>query len=111
MSEVKHTPGPWSPEPFVRAEGSESWGIFSDYLEPGYTGGAGGTWILLDSTTGYVEANAQLIAAAPDLLEACEALLHTEWNKKPGSLDEFEIRADVLEQARAAIAKAKAVER
>jgi hypothetical protein len=48
------------------------------------------------------EANARLIAAAPDLLESCEALLDL-----PKSDDWLNALRNVVTQARAAVAKAK----
>ncbi len=46
-------------------------------------------------------ANARLIAAAPDLLEACKALIEAS------KLSEYVWDSDAAQQARAAIAKAK----
>lgn len=43
--------------------------------------------------------NARLIAAAPDLLEACEAVAATTWSRNTATI--------IGEQVRAAIAKAK----
>lgn len=60
MSE--HTPGPWTA---IQVEGGE-WTIWRE-----------GTNHFVTETTGTMatEANARLIAAAPDLLEALEALV------------------------------------
>jgi hypothetical protein len=63
MSDTKHTPGPWVPND--QHSGSEIWRVESD----------NGNW----ANDGYIiasllgpdaEANARLIAAAPDLLKA-----------------------------------------
>jgi len=63
---MKHTPGPWN---------------------IGLPGGPSGRfWSLVNSEGNVVamqitsEANARLIAAAPELLEACKVFMH-EWNK------------------------------
>ena len=53
------------------------------------------------STTETTEANARLIAAAPDLLEACKAMLH-----RFGHLDTDAGKREATGEARAAIAKA-----
>jgi len=80
----KHTPGPWR----------------YDYA-PGYCGellAANGT-TLAEFVTEPSEANARLIAAAPDLLEALETWLEQY------SSEEYEDCPEVV-QTRAAIAKA-----
>ena len=76
---------------------------------------AAGPFAVLDSERNTIvkcagprkAANQALVAAAPDLLAALTAILHTELVKTPGNVNEFEIRAEVLEQARQAIRKAK----
>lgn len=60
-TEQKHTPGPWTAEGF---EGM-GWGIYATDEEP-VVWEMGG----IDN-----EANARLIAAAPDLLKACQAFV------------------------------------
>ncbi len=102
----KHTPGPWSYRKVPRKQeweidtkrcpnlGHESWTGMSvvfgcdDYPKMGKIAG---------------EANARLIAAAPDLLEALQAML-SEFNEQMAGIvnDEFA----VIAKARAAIAKA-----
>ena len=86
--ETKHTPGPW------RYDTNE----FSSYLV-----GADGSIIAGgEPHEGYMDGknpDERLIAAAPDLLEALEDLLHqAKFYKHEGGWD--------FEQARAAIAKA-----
>lgn len=66
MSKKAHTPGPWRVGPVddtrvEDADGNEVAQIDGDYNQPD-------TWPLM-------EANARLIAAAPDLLKALESLL------------------------------------
>ena len=58
MSEVKHTPGPWQ------------WTQHFDPTISIYKDGFGTLARLYDSAAGTGKANARLIAAAPDLLEA-----------------------------------------
>jgi hypothetical protein len=52
-------------------------------------------------------ADARLIAAAPDLLEACETLLEAQRKADAGEYGGFGDYVDAVEMARAAIAKAK----
>jgi hypothetical protein len=67
--ETKHTPGPWHYQfnGFAITIGDES--TRHNYLEHDYTVAKIGGNSMQD------EANARLIAAAPDLLEACEEAL------------------------------------
>lgn len=104
MSETKHTQGPWKA---VRAESPDNTGGFD--------------WAILDANSrivseafehvgqlsgGYdkrpAEANARLIAAAPDLLEALQEILGYRGGADNALDDEY-----VMERARAAIAKAE----
>ena len=95
MSNTTHTPGPWAAE-------------YSSYGEEIWFGGEGcGMWTI-DPPSVYMSgeeggataaANARLIAAAPDLLAACKALLRQcECSGAPDSPD--------MAKARATIAKA-----
>ena len=95
MSESKHTPGPW-----VTEHGS---------LYDAITSADGDicTWNhLVGRSRPPQKANARLIAAAPELLEACEDLLsdyeHLAYEPKMPP-----VRRRRIERARAAIAKAK----
>ena len=97
MSESKHTPGPWT-------QGWSKSGIDCVWLdgktEPEIGMGDDDEWI--DCGT---EANARLIAAAPDLLNALEAVLNEF--AKDGHGGEFEDgEHPYVDAARAAIAKA-----
>jgi hypothetical protein len=92
MSEHKHTPGPWKPrKSSYRIEGVEdTWCI---------------DWSPDQEEVAEIvhgEANAHLIAAAPDLLAACELALNgiELSNGVPYS-------EDVITELRAAIARAK----
>lgn len=96
MSGVKHTPGPWfgqagfSDDVEITAESREGMVAICS-MELGFTGRIGVEQ----------EANARLIAAAPDLLEAL-AVLVTDCSQ---IWSEAEFPA--LKQARAAIARAR----
>lgn len=65
MSEAKHTPGPWQ------------WTQHFDPTISIYKDGFGQIARLYDSSAGTGKANARLIAAAPDLLDALKALTHS----------------------------------
>lgn len=106
-----HTPGPWSVEesdPYIYIETE----LFGD--PPG--GIAPGTYtvaLLRDgfpvSSPDVVRANARLIAAAPELLEALERIANHEYRsdrRARGMVDVDEIES-LKRTARAAIAKAK----
>ena len=93
MSEIKHTPGPWA-ETYLPQHRMR---IFA----------AGGQTTICDValwTADYDEqqANARLIAAAPDLLEALKALLPEGWGK-----DDTMDHMPGVRLARLAIAKAE----
>ena len=85
---AKHTPGPWT-------QGTSAVGITCVWLdgltEPEHEMGPSHTWI--DCET---EANARLIAAAPELLSFVK-----EWLDRQGSDENY-----MTAKARAAIAKA-----
>lgn len=91
MSETKHTPGPWTKGPYGDLYGSN--GI------PVQVYGTGmGSTTLPDETS---KANAALVIAAPDLLEALKNLVEV----LDGLFDDGPVRG--IEEARAAIAKAE----
>lgn len=87
----KHTPGPWR---YLRENGSPTTGQHMIAgAKPGYLAE------VRDCGSEDVEANARLIAAAPDMYEALKALYN--------SIDScVELNPKVLFKARAAIAKA-----
>jgi len=60
---MSHTPGPWAVR---KAEGDELYEVYRE---------AGGELITYAAATTKQRVNANLIAAAPALLEACELLL------------------------------------
>lgn len=97
----KHTPGPWwhDDDGFVRADVGTS----GDFV---YSAPVADPHATKDIDPDEREANAHLIAAAPDLLAACEAVLpiieSLDSAKEEGDDDE-----PLAAQLRAAIAKAK----
>lgn len=106
MSESKHTPGPWIFEP--TEVGGGPWPHYG--LINGRDGGPVPIHIVLDPKLDVeddyeAQANARLVAAAPELLEALQAIIQREndfnrWGQ--GTL----IGDSVADNARRAIAKA-----
>lgn len=91
----KHTPGPWTVD--TNGGGRFSNSIAAKVVASGLIADVSDWWY----DVGQAEANAHLIAAAPDLLEALVELL-------PLADDEVSHTYDnVLDIARAAIAKAR----
>lgn len=79
MKTEKHTPGPWDTEPFpygftVSLDPLNAMRIYS--TDPG-TENEFTVGYSVDNDRQTRTANARLIAAAPDLLEACETAYHT----------------------------------
>lgn len=99
MSETKHTPGPWGGADHVEIvplTGPSSHCTLAYMPEPGH-------WFTADE----IKANSRLIAASPDLLEACKALaVETD---RLARLIYGELHGDsaAIIWARAAIAKAE----
>ena len=109
MDKTKHTPGPW----YVR-EDREFYQYHAQPIcianykdEDGYDDGLDVWWIcrLFDSWDKEAYANARLIAAAPDLLAACElsAYAEAEAGYGPGTPEQSTLSKECL----TAIAKAK----
>jgi len=104
MNETKHTPGPW------RISGESATTVQADYRAINSEGG-----VLIATALGYpnsgyfpsddeATANAALIAAAPELLEAAEGIVSRWdsplWKDQPHT-------GIFIDRLRAAIAKAK----
>ena len=112
-----HTKGPWivvrrNHRLMVRGGGCTTWPIGSSDVctwaerRRGARRGETPAWMGFDAET---EANARLIAAAPELLEACKAAL-TEmaaWEMDPD--DMLNTALEPIRSLRAAIAKAEGV--
>jgi hypothetical protein len=92
MSESKHTPGPWKIDPeWPPTKAHPDWRAIVSYYDDGCH---------RMSVSGHIgEANAHLIAAAPDLLSALEDSLYV-------GADEV-LKVIIRKTAREAIAKAK----
>ena len=105
---AKFTPGPWS----IRTEFGKLCIRPGDYNAKGYSSGyAPIAKVAGDERINNDEANARLIAAAPELLEACKRMmLWFEVEDDHSKMPEFMHRVDLCNQvemlASAAIAKA-----
>lgn len=95
MSETKHTPGPWK---VVRCNPSPTSGeVMISGSNPGYLAE------VRDCRSGDVDANAHLIAAAPELLDALQGLVRELSDSDDEGLIE---NAEPMIAARVAIDKA-----
>lgn len=110
MSERKHTPGPWTayhgwPDTGPLAQHPQWWSVTSAFD----TG-----WNRLSVNGHFGEANAHLIASAPDLLQSCQLALEALEALQGGCTDSDDgtVEAltvwcpEVIESLTAAIAKA-----
>ena len=106
MPESKHTPGPW----FVFGNGHCVGGPkgFIDGDPREQTAGVAMCGMRL-RTDDEAEANARLIAAAPDLLDVAETFLamHQEYLNDPDAMYPDKLLATVRHLAEAAVKKAK----
>ena len=94
MSEAKHTPGPWLADGASVYEERDDFSVICNF------------W---SSSLPEWEANARLIAAAPDLLEALEQLVIEYDDVELADAEPSSLTA-AFNAARAAIAKAKGKE-
>ncbi|EMN1229820.1 hypothetical protein RCG72_004421 [Enterobacter roggenkampii] len=92
MKEFKGTPGPWKVSRTGKSIGSVSGGDDPSMLLV--------AWAEPYANPAHQEANANLIAAAPDLLEALLSIVNMEYQPKDDESD------NVYLKARAAISKA-----
>lgn len=93
---IKHTPGPWILSDTTKAGNRKVSGYGWDYFA--------NVTVRMDGTAANCEegeANARLIAAAPDLLAALKAIVEFHQGSKVGKA--------VQETARAAIAKSEGI--
>ena len=117
MSEAKHTPGPWTHDPddfdwgFVRAADGSL--VANTCIGPCYTKEEAALCRANNSEPARVDANARLIAAAPQMFQALEDLypLAIAWAATYGSEHGLNgmhpDHAKYIEAARAALAAAK----
>ena len=113
--ETKHTPGPWyyNEYPYDDPKATKFEIIYDDSIGNGIQYPIADIQEL-DEQYGNAEANAKLIAAAPDLLEACQEgydlitdICNAAGNDQPYSKVELErICVDIWDQMHKAIQKA-----
>ena len=100
---TKHTPGPWSRHSYGYLVGP-------DGETPIYLRNATNLLAGSEQLTAEAEANMTLCSAAPELLDACMAMLEWDDREQDHAVD-FYARMDLcraaFDKARAAIAKAK----
>jgi hypothetical protein len=107
QEKVTHTPGPWVVEFATDKRGSD----VIRTAGPVHSGATKGIEIAklgnrVKGKVGDYRHNARLLAAAPDLLEACRMFLE-DFNKPLGS-NGLRVRRDTVDRMTAAIAKADA---
>lgn len=95
---TKHTQGPWH---VVIEDGKPGVKSLDDFYITNTIDAAG-----YESDNDTMFANARLIAAAPELLEALEGVFHACLLANEDESIPFELDGDLLDAARAAIAKA-----
>lgn len=89
-----HSPGPWKLQPFMNRDGF-------------YVDGPEGNAIVMVTKNENREADARLIAAAPDLLAACKHLLASHQFCEVSSGKDCECGRCICCEARAAVSKAE----
>lgn len=111
--ETKHTPGPWHVERrfscWAIVDSKPSDLAYQDDAPRFYNGEPCGSVTSRGRTVEELEANAKLIAAAPELLDALQWILRSagyENGQAPETLRELRAGRKYFDQARAAVAKA-----
>ena len=103
---VKHTPGPWRVSPLDGRTCGPSRLLISNGTEVSQLQAVA----IVTLRTGETDANARLIAAAPDLLDACRmahaALRHYQEHLNAGQFNSVEDK-DAIDYCADAIAKAE----
>jgi hypothetical protein len=97
---TKHTPGPW----IVRYDTQSA---LEEHSTPIVSSLDGNIPVCEMYSVATYHANAALIAAAPDLLAACEAFAAAQQAASVDGARSFGMYADAMEAAYAAIAKAR----
>ncbi len=100
-SKGKHTPGPWKYCPDARGYGKRAQRIIWGAKGPGYGAIAEVSYFPSEE----IEANARLIAAAPEMLAALESL--EAWSQECIPDDWEDDGYEFIRQAKQAISKAK----
>lgn len=101
MSEFKGTPGPWSADKTSRAVGpisrddDQSYGMLIPVA-----------WVEFDTEVEIQASNQNLIAAAPELLEALKELISGYEDREQSGMFDMLVCGDLIEKANAAINKA-----
>lgn len=108
---TKYTPGPWDLLPLARCQAVQAGPdrricTLSDHVE--HEGTPCGSIESQDKTQDEIDANARLIAAAPELLEAL--VLLREWVRRPWGEDDGYANEQLIYEVEAAIAKATGTE-
>lgn len=112
MREAKYTPGPWGIQRYLNYEGFSIWSESSS-LNPPHKGCIVERWEdgMSEERAAVMLANARLIAAAPELVEALKAVMERAENEYHTLTDGHGKLADYPEfvAARAALKKAGAL--
>lgn len=98
----KHTPGPWIADD---NEGSSVWKIYSR-MSPSGHGIAGPCVAEVIGDSAEADANSNLIAAAPELLEAAKDVI-TRWDSPLWKMEEY--TAEFINRLREAVAKCEVI--
>jgi hypothetical protein len=93
---MSHTPGPWTSRPF-----GDSFAVLADDKRVCYCYGAFADW-----SKAQADANAHLVAAAPELLDAVGRALFHATLRGWATTEDHELR-EVYEQMKAAVRKAE----
>ncbi len=110
---MSHTPGPWvfhgGPDPYIWGTGDFCSMMIAQIRGWGHLTGDGALGLDADTAAGIQDANGALLAAAPELLAACELALSyvcAGRDNITGEQTAREVEADIV-FVRDAIAKAK----
>ena len=111
-SQTQHTPGPWKfNQPYIVKANSDPNGSCGDSVIAITSNTVSHVRFAANVASFEDAANARLISAAPELLEALQAMLSAMWNHfeyyHDGDDDDWTSCELALDKARAAIAKAK----
>jgi len=105
MSATKFTPGPWHPKAAKHStDGEIDWGVGADIDGQRYCIAEAFGRVAYTTKT-PAEANARLIAAAPDLYEALRAVLDLDNRQTTSLLTSLPL--EMISRIRAALAKAE----